>query len=341
MADDDAKKEGEGDTYIIKKIKKGGGHHGGAWKVAYADFVTAMMAFFLLLWLLNVSTDEQLNAISNYFDPTHPKVSDSTSGAGGVLGGLSVAPEGAMVTTVQPLTPQQPSRATIQKQGKGQTDGEAEEKRKAEEKKLEEAKNALEQAILEVPELAALAESLIIDMTPEGLRIQIIDDDEEPMFASGSAQMFQKTRLLLGTIAGIIEPLPNDISVRGHTDSSGYAPGAEYTNWELSADRANASRKGLEDFGFPPERINNVVGKADREHLNPDDPTDSQNRRISIILLRDEIVNPLPEGEEGMGVSGEGGEGEGSGSSGSSLPGPSQPPPIGTFRKTPGAVEFP
>ncbi len=356
MADDDAKKdEGGGDTYIIKKIKKGGGHHGGAWKVAYADFVTAMMAFFLLLWLLNVSTDEQLNAISNYFDPTHPKVSDTKSGAGGVLGGLTVAPEGAMSSTVQPLVPPQ-SQTAPRPQGmdgkdkgaKSQKDKEKEAARKAEEDRFKEAQQALEQAIMEVPELAAMAENLIIDVTPEGLRIQMIDDDDEPMFASGSAQMMQKTQLLVGTIAGIIEPLPNDISVRGHTDSSGYSPGADYTNWELSADRANASRKALEQFGFPPERINNVIGKADTEHLNPDDPYDSRNRRISFILLKEEITKPIEEEEEtgeGVGITGDGegtgGGGEGGDSEGSSLPGPTRPPPIGTFKKTPGAVEFP
>ncbi|GJL84963.1 MAG: chemotaxis protein MotB [Micavibrio sp.] len=349
MADDAKKDEGGGDTYIIKKIKKGGGHHGGAWKVAYADFVTAMMAFFLLLWLLNVSTDEQLNAISNYFDPTHPKVSQRESGSGGVLGGLTVAPEGAMTSTVQPLTQANPTGQVSQGKGEKTEKEKAKEKaREAEEDRFKEAQQALEQAIIEVPELAAMAENLIIDMTPEGLRIQMVDDDDEPMFASGSAQMMQRTQLLVGTIAGIIEPLPNDISVRGHTDSAGYGPGADYTNWELSADRANASRKALEQFGFPPERVNNVIGKADKEHLNPDDPYDSRNRRISFILLKEEITKPIEEEEEtgnGVGVTGDGestGDGEGTGDSeGSSLPGPSQPPPIGTFKKTPGAVEFP
>jgi chemotaxis protein MotB len=107
---------------IIKRIKKGGGHHGGAWKVAYADFVTAMMAFFLLLWLLNVTTEEQKNAISNYFDPTHPKVSQSDSGAGGVLGGLSMAPQGAMATTVQPVTAAPPSSSVNKRSGEKRDD---------------------------------------------------------------------------------------------------------------------------------------------------------------------------------------------------------------------------
>jgi len=338
---EEAKDDGDsGDTYIIKKIKKGGGHHGGAWKVAYADFVTAMMAFFLLLWLLNVSTDEQLNAISSYFDPTHPKISDSRSGSDGLMGGLSVSTEGAMVTNVQPLT-----QPTTGKAGdRPKTVEEAARKKAAadEEARFKNAEDELKQKIMEVPQLAELAENLLVDMTPEGLRIQLIDNEGKSMFESGSAIMKQETRLLLGMIAEIIEPLPNEISIQGHTDSSGYGPGAEYTNWELSADRANASRRTLELFAFPPERINNVVGKADREHLNPDDPYDPSNRRISIVLLKEEITNPAEEGEGVEGeATGEAGDGEGTGEGGTALPGPSQPPPVGTFRRTPGAVEFP
>ncbi len=365
MADDKAKNgDGGGDTIVIKRIKKGGGHHGGAWKVAYADFVTAMMAFFLLLWLLNVSTDEQLNAISNYFYPTHPKVSDTKSGAGGVLGGLTVAPQGAMSSTVQPLTQTSPTGTAGQglgpnkktekdtdSQKKETGDKAREEARKAEEDRFKDAKKELEQALMDIPELAALADNLIVDVTPEGLRIQMVDDDKEPMFASGSAKMMQNARLLVGTITGIIVKLPNEISVRGHTDSTGYAPGAEYTNWELSADRANSTRKVLLEYGLPLERLNNVVGKADKEPLNAQDPYDPRNRRISFILLKEELTKP-PEPEQAAEETPEEGpaiteeeeiveDAEGEGDEGSSLPGPSQPQPIGTFRKTPGAVEFP
>lgn len=338
MAKEEAKDEGGEQPIIIKNIKKGGGHHGGAWKVAYADFVTAMMAFFLLLWLLNVSTDEQLNAISNYFDPTHPKIAETRSGSDGLMGGLSVSTEGAMVTQVQPLTQPTP---TGQAGDRAKSAEDAARKKAAaeEEKRFEDAQKELEQKIMEVPELAAMAENLLVDMTPEGLRIQMVDSEGKSMFESGSAKLKQEAQLLLGMISEIIKPLPNDLSIRGHTDSSGYGPGADYTNWELSADRANASRKALELFAFPPERINNVVGKADREPLKKDDPYHPSNRRISIILLKDEIVNPPEESEEGETgeVVGEGQEGGTEGA----LPGPSQPPPIGTFRKTPGAVEFP
>ena len=286
---------------IIKKIKKGGGHHGGAWKVAYADFVTAMMAFFLLLWLLNVSTDEQLTTISNYFDPTQLKVSNSLSGAGGVLGGLSISQQGAMTTNIQNIsnpTPNQTppkqgrqSREEGQNEGKGKSGEEAniidvikntpreqaleaikEAQRAAEEEKFEEIKARIEKAIAEDPELARLKENLLIDITPEGLRIQIVDKDGEAMFPSGSARMYEKTRRLIGEVSKIIQEIPNKVSVRGHTDASAYGPGATYTNWDLSSDRANASRRVLVETGLPEERIFNVVGKSATLPLITEDP---------------------------------------------------------------------
>ena len=298
---------------VIKKIVKGGGHHGGAWKVAYADFVTAMMAFFLLMWLLNVTDAEQKNAISNYFDPTHPKASDMRSGAGGVMGGTSMSTEGAMVSTVQPITQPTPTgtsgsslnaaKATGQIKGDSETDeagsgqDSAEEQAEAElkaqeEEKLEEVKEALEQAMASNPELADLSENLLVDMTPEGLRIQVVDSKGKPMFPSGSARMYERTRKLMEQVGKVVQAVPNEISVRGHTDSVPYGANADYTNWELSSDRANASRRALKDTGVPSDRLNNVVGKADTEHLLPEDPTNARNRRISIVLLREELTDP-------------------------------------------------
>lgn len=326
---------------IIKRIKKGGGgHHGGAWKVAYADFVTAMMAFFLLLWLLNVTTDEQKNAISNYFDPTHPKISNSESGAGGILSGLSTASEGAMVTDVQPIVnPPAPDSAVTgdtlgeMKDRRGETETEIiEEALQGEQttpqsllvptdsgSQLAEGRNILEEAaaieemqeqklreelerreneqfeavkqqimteIENTPELAGLKEHLLIDLTPEGLRIQIVDKEGRSMFPVGSAEMFDFMRAILVKVTEVIIPQPNQISIRGHTDSTPYAAGATYNNWNLSADRALASRQVMVDSRLPPERVENVMGRADREHLLPDDPNSPRNRRISIILLR-------------------------------------------------------
>lgn len=279
---------------IIKKIVKGGGgHHGGAWKVAYADFVTAMMAFFLLLWLLNVTTDEQKNAISNFFDPSQPKIASNVSGAGGILGGTSVSREGAMTQNTQPIQNKRVERTHVEGTDKksGISDEELKEEiRRREEEDFKQAEAELKQAIQDSPDLKELQKHLQIDQTPEGLRIQIIDREGEPMFPIGSARMYDKTKRLLGLVSKVIQKLPNRISVKGHTDSIPYRGDGSYTNWELSADRANASRKALIDSAVEENRLFTVAGKADTEHFIPEAPNDPRNRRVSIILLRDSIV---------------------------------------------------
>lgn len=279
---------------VIKKIKKGGGgHHGGAWKVAYADFVTAMMAFFLLLWLLNVTTKEQKAGIADYFDPT-PKISESTSGAGGMLGGLTISQEGAMVTDTQTIAaPNQNTPALRESTEKISDEKFREEQSRREEENFKKAEAAINEAMDENKDLKELKKNLMIDMTPEGLRIQIVDQDGNPMFPSGSAQMFEKTEKLMSKVAEIIRKMPNEISVRGHTDGVPYSKGTGYGNWELSADRANASRRVLLANGFPEKRINNVLGKADKDHVVENKPNDARNRRISIILLREELTTEI------------------------------------------------
>ena len=338
-------KKDEVQPIIVKKVKKAEhAHHGGAWKVAYADFVTAMMAFFLLLWLLNVSTDDALETISNYFDPTHAKISERTSGAGGLMGGLSMSPEGAMVTDVQPLIQPRPTGmtsqgaapqtelSTFQRQQQQTLRQLEEELRKEEQKRFTEAKKELEKQVKENQELADLAKNLLVDITPEGLRIQIVDQEGKPMFPLGSAEMYDYTRKLMQVVAGVVTGMPNDISIRGHTDSYQYAPGAKYTNWELSADRANSSRRALLADGVPAKRLANIMGKADKEHLVAENPTDARNRRISIILLNETMKQAFTRGAfdgklpEGM----------------DELPEPEpQAEPGGAFQKTPGAVYFP
>jgi chemotaxis protein MotB len=287
---------------VIKKVKKvAGGHHGGAWKVAYADFVTAMMAFFLLLWLLNVTTKEQKNAISNYFDPSHPMVSQSESGAGGVLGGTTVSQEGAMTSTVQDIQVKNNSGATTKGTHVGETGAKSgdlknaslakleKELRKREDERFAQAKKELEEQVEKNPQLAELKKHLMVDITPEGLRIQIVDQEGDPMFPNGSAQMFDKTKSLIKLAADAIRTMPNLVSVRGHTDATPYRPGSDYTNWELSSDRANATRRVLRDSAIPEERLSNVMGKADTDPLLPDKPTDPQNRRITMILERENL----------------------------------------------------
>lgn len=292
----DKKADDKAPIIVIKKvIKGGGGHHGGAWKVAYADFVTAMMAFFLLMWLLNATTEEQRRGISEYFDPTPMEVSSSNSGAGGVMGGLTVSEVGARAADAQPIVHNEnPPDTTMKSQVEVEqaTQQQLEEElKKREDAEFEKVKEKIEEAIKD-SDLKGLTKNLIIDMTPEGLRIQIVDRDGESMFPTGSARPYEKTEKLIGKVAEIIKQMPNQISVRGHTDGAAYTNGANYTNWELSADRANASRRILLENGVDKKKLSNVVGKADTEHLKPDAPLDPQNRRISVILLRDSLTKP-------------------------------------------------
>lgn len=297
MADKKKDDKGGKAPIIIKKIKKHGhGHHGGAWKVAYADFVTAMMAFFLLMWLLNATTQQQRMGIANYFNPvTVTKV--NISGSGGVLGGNTMTQDGAMSEdnspmTVSPsLTPPQEALDAPDNEYPASSPKETEEKKleeliaKKEEAQFKKVEENLREAINSDPELAQLQENLLIDRTAEGLRIQIIDQDKLEMFAIGSAQMYDYTKKLLEKVAQVILTMPNKVSISGHTDGRSYPPTATYTNWELSSDRANAARRVLMGTNFPEERIARVLGRADREHLIPEDPMNAKNRRLSIILL--------------------------------------------------------
>jgi chemotaxis protein MotB len=276
---------------IIKRVKKsGGGHHGGAWKVAYADFVTAMMAFFLLLWLLSVTTEAQKAQISAYFAPADPRVAQTTSGAGGVMGGTSMSPEGAMTSQTSPVTPEHEPADDAKTQDEQKQDAATD---KQDEKSFTSVEEQIKQAMQSAPDLKALAQNLLIDMTPEGLRIQIVDQEGKPMFESGSAKPLPEAVRLLGLIAHTVQDLPNKLSVRGHTDSKPYGKDAFYTNWELSSDRANASRRVMTEAGLDIARIENVQGKADREPLVLNDPAAAKNRRISIIVLKQSLVAGL------------------------------------------------
>jgi chemotaxis protein MotB len=352
---------------IIKRVKKGGhgGHHGGAWKVAYADFVTAMMAFFLLLWLLNATTEEQKMGISNYFDPTAISRS-ARSGSGGVLGGTTITTPGALRNSTSPpaiSTPlvarpaNDPSDQTDpngidvtrgqgnakagergadakeaplqgrpnlqggpgiaafqaaigQQQGagsqgdqnqanqgqQGQQPGQQQLSKEQmdkllaqrDEERLEKAMAEVKQAIQQKIDLKAVADHVQLEITPEGLKVQLVDQDQESMFPLGSAQPLDQTKKLLDQVAQIIAGLPNKISVTGHTDSTPFKnPASGYGNWELSTDRANASRRALVAAGVKEDRIEVVTGRADREPLFKDNPAAAQNRRISIVVLRE------------------------------------------------------
>jgi chemotaxis protein MotB len=291
---------------IIKKVKKvsGGGHHGGAWKVAYADFVTAMMAFFLLMWLINTTSPEQRRGIAEFFAPA--SVSRVSSGAGGLLEGTSFAEEGVRHGHSAPVAPasepQYTSNAASENQG--QPNAEAGGQQAPSEDALTRARTlretaefsraeiAIRQAMQDMPDIAELSRNVIVEQTPEGLRIQIIDQEGRSMFNPGDAAPNDRARRLLAAIAGVVAQLPNRITISGHTDGS--RPGGRYaTNFELSAARANEARRILSAQGIPENRIYEVAGRADSEPMFADDPTLPGNRRIAITLLRE--APPLPE----------------------------------------------
>jgi chemotaxis protein MotB len=322
---------------IIKKVKGKGehAHHGGAWKVAYADFVTAMMAFFLLLWLLNVTTDIQKRGIADYFEPTI--ASKSQSGAGGVMGGQTIGQSGAqMIPTSLPSLAlnrpalRQPNEGddgdeggtaghdttttdngtqagvdarTGEAQKEAQKDGQKKEQLSAEEldrrfaereeRRFAAAEFTLKQAVEQLPELKGLADNLIVDRTPEGLRIQLVDQEKSPMFALGSYELVDSAKKLIAVVTQVVQRLPNQITITGHTDAIPYPGGRKYTNWELSADRANSSRREFIADGLSEDRIGRVTGVADRDPLVADNLTSPRNRRISVVLLR-EAREPPP-----------------------------------------------
>ena len=309
----DKKEDGNAAPIIVKKVKKGGhGHHGGAWKVAYADFVTAMMAFFLLLWLLQATTEEQKLGIADYFAPA--SVARTTSGSGGIMGGRTFTKEGANPHDQTPVgvmikLPTNPpdwdntgdpeENTATNETGAGGSDSPNQAGQEPTDERLEEflakreaeqfarVEEALRQAIEDVPELRKLSSNLLIDQTEEGLRIQIVDQAGKSMFPSGSAEMFGHTQEILSLVVDAIGQLPQQIALKGHTDAAAFSGRDGRTNWELSTERANASRRSLVAAGLRPERIESVEGLADKEPLDQSDPYSARNRRISIILLRE------------------------------------------------------
>ena len=288
---------------LIKKVKKvtGGGHHGGAWKVAYADFVTAMMAFFLLMWLINTTSPEQKRGIADYFAPA--SVSETTSGAGGILAGTALGDDGAKSAgssdIIEELAPssQNPNDGDSKEASKqvsptrAEADAEQMARQRREDASFASAAQSLRQALQSMPELAELSKNIIIDETPEGLRIQLVDQEGRSMFNQGSTQPNDRAKVLLRAISKVINQLPNRISLYGHTSASagGLKPA---TDWQLSAARADASRVVLQSAGVEGDRVYQVSGKANSEPLYPDDPTLPGNRRIAIVLLREAPVLP-------------------------------------------------
>ena len=285
---------------IIKKIKKAGaaGHHGGQWKVAYADFVTAMMAFFLLMWLINTTSPQQKRGIADYFAPA--AVSETTSGSGGILGGASLSSSGSKSSgskdVIQQLAPDAPQDVTDS--GQSQTtshQGSQGTDTKSDQAALTSAAQSLRQAMQDMPELAELSKQIIVDQTPEGLRIQLVDQEGRSMFNEGSAVPNDRAKVLLAAVSKVVRQLPNRITIAGHTTATpgGAKPAGD---WGLSSARADAARGLLQSNGVDPDRIYQVAGKASSDPLYPDDPLLPGNRRITITLLREAPVLPSDAG---------------------------------------------
>jgi len=270
---------------IIKRVKKGGhAAHGGAWKIAYADFVTAMMAFFLLMWLLGSTTEGDKKGIADYFSaPLKVALLSGGSGSGDSShvikgGGTDITRSGGQVKKGDIAT----TKSTINLAAMRA------EQRAAEAAKLEQIKKQMEAKLADSPKFGAIKNQIKMDMTPDGLRIQIVDDQNRPMFDSGSPVVKPYMRELLREIGAVLAELPNRLTLEGHTDAqafSGDRDGLGYGNWELSSDRANASRRELIAGGLPAEAVLRVQGLASSVPFVPEEPLSPSNRRISIIVM--------------------------------------------------------
>ncbi|GMN01793.1 flagellar motor protein MotB [Erythrobacter sp. MTPC3] len=276
---------------IVKKITiQEAGHHGGAWKVAYADFVTAMMAFFLLLWLLGATTEDQRKGLADYFTPTLVKLKEQSAGSDGMLGGSSIVdadnyPNAAGQTGNQAITIPRSATGGAHKDGApsaAEKAAQAEARRRA-------MKEMIERKLQEKERLRKLIRQVRVMRTPEGVRIDLVDDADFSMFALGTTVLVPEARELIGVIAETLgSGGPTNgaaLIVRGHTDALKWKPGVKANNWSLSAGRAEATRQELMRQGLPELRFARIEGVADRELLVKDNPADPRNRRISVLIL--------------------------------------------------------
>ena len=281
MAEDQNKK-----PIVVKRIKKVVGMaHGGAWKIAYADFVTAMMAFFLLMWLLGSTTKGELEGIAEYFKtPLKVALSGGTTAGDATSiikgGGKDITRvEGQVKQGDVPAVKKVISLKAAQKEL-------ARMQREQEIEKLKQLKASIEKAIESSPRLQQFKNQILLDITSEGLRIQIVDEKNRPMFQIGSAQLEPYTKEILHEIGKMLNEVPNKLSISGHTDAALYGGGDKgYSNWELSADRANASRRELIVGGMTEEKIIRVVGLSSAVLFKKEEPLNPINRRISMIVM--------------------------------------------------------
>ncbi len=285
----------ESPPIIIKRIKKGGqGHHGGAWKVAFADFMVAMMAFFMLMWLLGSTTPEQKAAIANYMNNPLADAGPGGAGANIVLDGGDGILEGNGPSAFPQAGP-----SDVESPGTGAPSPEAatEIAAHAEMARMEKLLEELKAAVEASESLQPFKDQLLLDITSEGLRVQIVDKENRAMFGQGSPVLENYMREILREVSKVINQVPNKISISGHTDQSPFASNNGYSNWELSSDRANAARRELVAGGIAEGKIGRVVGLASSVLFDKDHPDGPINRRISIIVMNKAAENAVTEGE--------------------------------------------
>jgi chemotaxis protein MotB len=288
---------GEQLIIVRRGRRKRHGHHGGAWKVAYADFVTAMMAFFLVMWLIGVGNKQQRAAIAEYFKNPSMTPGTATMAPPGKMG-----PGGASDSAIQmggaldmPHGPGKDRRASRAAATPAEVEKQA---REQERQRLENLMQQLHAAIEKSQALEPFKDQLLLDITPEGLRIQIVDKQNRPMFDTGSAMLKPYTVDILHELATFINEAPNKISISGHTDDAQYVGEAGYSNWELSAERANAARRALLGGGLVAEKVARVVGLSDSVPFDKGNPSAPINRRISIIMMTKQAQDAAMSQEE-------------------------------------------
>lgn len=272
-------------TIIIKKVKKAAhGHHGGAWKIAYADFVTAMMAFFLLMWLISMTTQEQKVGLAEYFAPA--ALSPATSGAGGILYGTALDTSGNKSSRPRDAErgsaerddrtrPTNPDRVSDLDASRSTANAQADYSAIA----------SLRQALQEMPDIAELSRNIVIEQTKEGVNVSLVDQDGRSMFREGSVEPYERTRRVLEALAPALRRLPNRLTITGHTAAARPGSARAGEPWNLTAGRALAVREILSGAGVPNDNFTSVVGRADTEPVFPDNPYIAPNRRVTVTLL--------------------------------------------------------
>jgi chemotaxis protein MotB len=277
---------------IIKKVKKAAhGHHGGAWKIAYADFVTAMMAFFLLMWLISMTTQEQKIGLAEYFAPA--ALSPTTSGAGGMLWGTALDTSGSKSSAPHDAAMRTPGQEGGARRTNASRASEREVNRPAaSEQANHSAMASLRQALQKMPDIAELSRNILIEQTKDGVDVSLMDQDGRAMFREGSVEPNERTRLVLQALAPTLRRLPNRLRVTGHTAAARPGSVGAVEPWSLTTGRALAVREILSGAGLPGDNFLSVVGRADTEPVFPDNPYLAPNRRVTITLLNAEP--PLP-----------------------------------------------